>query len=247
MRSQTRALLQKSSTATLSTQLHKRNIRSCYMSGVRPLTPSTQPIVGPAYTLRYIPYREDHDPLESLSNETTPSRLAIENCPPGSVLVADARGLSTCATLGDILAHRLKARGVAGFVSDGAVRDSAALGQAGLPIYCSGAAAPASLNGHIPIETQVPIACGEVAVYPDDIVVADADGVVIVPKSIAEEISQPAAEQEDIEEFIALLVRQGHPIAGTYPPNEEIRARYEAWVVAGRPIEISSAPTTPET
>ena len=238
MRPHTRTLLQKTSTATLTTQLHKRKIRSCFMSGVGPLSATTLPIVGPAYTLRYIPYREDQDPLENLSNETTPSRLAIENCPPGAVLVVDARGVSTCGTLGDILALRLKARGVEGFVSDGAVRDTVAIGQTGLPIYCAGAAAPASVNSHIPIETQVPIACGEVAVYPDDIVVADTDGVVIVPQAIADNISQPAADQEDMETFIGLLVSRGHSIIGTYPPTTEVQRRYEAWVAAGRPVEI---------
>lgn len=174
MNPHTHSLLLKSSTATLTTQLQKRKIRGCFMSGVGPLAGTTSPIVGPAYTLRYIPYREDQDPLEKLADEHNPSRLAIETCPKGSVLVVDARGVSDCGTLGDILAHRLKVRGVAGFVSDGGVRDAVAVAQTGLPVYCAGSAAPASANAHIPVDTQVPIACGKVAVYPDDIVVADA-------------------------------------------------------------------------
>ena len=228
-------LLQQTSTATLTTQLQKRKIRSCFLRGVGPLTSSTARLVGPAYTLRYIPYREDQDPLERLSSSDNPARLSIEECPAGSVLVVDAREVADCGTLGDILAHRLKVRGVAGFVSDGGIRDVVAVAQTGLPIYCAGAAAPASANAHIPVETEVPIACGGVAVFPGDIIVADADGVVVVPQSLAGEIAQPAADQEVIEEFIARLVSQGRPIIGTYPPTDEIRELYQEWITAGRP------------
>ena len=235
MDTDTLALLHQSSTATLTMQLYKRRIRSCFVRGVGPLTSSTPTLVGPAYTLRYIPYREDQDPLGQLASNDNPARLAIEECPQGSVLVVDARELATCGTLGDILAHRLRVRGVAGFVSDGGVRDVVAVAQTGLPVYCAGPAAPASANAHIPVETQVPIACGGVAVYPGDIIVADADGVVVVPQSLADEIAQPAADQEAIEGFIALLVSQGRPIMGTYPPTDEIRKLYEEWIAAGRP------------
>ncbi len=223
------------STATLTMQLLKRGLRRCYMSGVHRLDTSMGRIAGPAYTLRYVPYREDRDPLANMGSADHIARRAIEDCPPGAVLVVDACNVLDCAVIGDILVQRLKVRGVAGFVTGGAVRDADAVSHIGLPVYCSGPAAPASPSALMPVAVEEPINCGGIAVYPGDIVVADRDGVVVIPLQLADEVATDALEQEDIENFIGQLVAAGRPVIGTYPPTETIRAEYAAWIKAGRP------------
>ena len=235
MQAKTRDLLNQVTTATLTMQLLKRGLRRCYMPGVHRLDATMGRIVGPAYTLRYVPYREDRDPLAEIGSPDNIARRAIEDCPPDAVMVVDSCGVRDCAVTGDILLQRLRVRGVAGFVTGGAVRDADAVTRVGLPVYCCGPAAPPSPTALMPVEVEVPIACGGVAVYPGDIVVADRDGVVVIPVELVDEVAAGAAEQEDIEIFIALLVAGGRPVIGTYPPTDDIWAEHAAWVEAGRP------------
>jgi regulator of RNase E activity RraA len=220
------------STATLTTQLFKQGLRNVFMQGVAPLVkpvPGTPNLVGPAFTLRNIPAREDLDQLSAFQDPDHPQRKAIETAPVGSVLVQDCRGERTAASVGSILATRLKMRGVAGMVSDGPVRDSGTLAELGLPLFCAGASAPPNLVKHHAVDLNVPIGCGGVPVYPGDIVVGDADGVVIVPRHLAEEIANAATEQERLERFITERVESGAALRGTYPPNEETLEAYRQW------------------
>jgi regulator of RNase E activity RraA len=219
------------STATLTTQLFKRGLRNVFLQGVAPLVKpalGAPNLVGPAFTLRNIPAREDLDHVGVFQDPDHPQRKAVESAPPGSVLVQDCRGDRTVASTGSILTMRLKVRGVAGMVSDGCVRDSGTIGDIGLPLFCAGASAPLNLAKHHAVDMNVPIACGGVAVYPGDIVVGDVDGV-IVPRHLAEEVARDAAEQELMEEFIIGRVEGGSILRGTYPPNEETLAAFAEW------------------
>ncbi|WP_027800786.1 ribonuclease activity regulator RraA [Paraburkholderia dilworthii] len=220
------------STATLTTQLFKRGLRNVFLQGVAPLVKpaaSAPNVVGPAFTLRNIPAREDLDHVGVFQDPDHPQRKAVETAPAGSVLVQDCRGERSVASVGSILALRLAKRGVAGMVSDGPVRDSGTIAALGLPIWCAGASAPLNLAKHHAVDMNVPIACGGVPVYPGDIVVADVDGVVIVPREMAADVAREAAEQEQLEVFIAERIGEGRPLRGTYPPNEETMAAYAQW------------------
>ncbi|WP_144149083.1 ribonuclease activity regulator RraA [Paraburkholderia sp. BCC1884] len=220
------------STATLTTQLFKRGLRNVFLQGVTPLVkpaPGAPNVVGPAFTLRNIPAREDLDHVGVFQDPDHPQRKAVESAPPGSVLVQDCRGERAVASVGSILALRLAKRGVAGMVSDGPVRDSGTIAELGLPLWCAGASAPLNLAKHHAVDMNVPIACGGVPVYPGDIVVADVDGVVIVPREMAAEVANDATEQEHLEAFITLRIEEGRPLRGTYPPNEETLAAYAQW------------------
>ncbi len=225
-------LLRHVSTATLTTQLFKSGLRNVFLQGVAPLVkpaPGAPNLVGPAFTLRNIPAREDIDHVGVFQDPDHPQRKAVESAPPGSVLVQDCRGDRSVASVGSILALRLAKRGVAGMVSDGAVRDSGTISELGLPLWCAGASAPLNLAKHHAVDMNVPIACGGVAVYPGDIVVADVDGVVIVPHEMAEDVARDATEQEQLEIFISQRIDEGRPLRGTYPPNEETLAAYAQW------------------
>ncbi|MGB8415196.1 ribonuclease activity regulator RraA [Paraburkholderia sp.] len=220
------------STATLTTQLFKRGLRNVFLQGVAPLVkPATGSpnVVGPAFTLRNIPAREDLDHVGVFQDPDHPQRKAVETAPPGSVLVQDCRGERSVASVGSILALRLAKRGVAGMVSDGPVRDSGTIAELGLPIWCAGASAPLNLAKHHAVDMNVPIACGGVPVYPGDIVVADVDGVVIVPREMATDVARDATEQEQLEVFITQRIEEGRPLRGTYPPSEETLAAYAQW------------------
>ncbi len=221
------------STATITMQLLKRGIRNISMAGVRPLNAPVQRIIGPAYTLRYVPLREDLSTPEVLGGADYPPRVAIENAPQGSVLVIDGRGRGDIAVVGDLLVERLKIRGVAGVVSDGGVRDCEEALASGLPLYACGPAAPASVAGHVAADMETPVACGGVAVFPGDIIVGDGDGVVVVPRRLAAEVGQDGIEQERYERFAKLKIQEGRPVPGVYPPNEETKAEYAKWVKDG--------------
>lgn len=217
------------STATLTTAMFKRGFRNIYMQGVRPLGRYEENMVGAAYTLRYIPAREDLDRVEGFADPEHPQRKAVENAPAGRVMVMDCRGDARVASGGEILMTRLWKRGVAGLVSDGGLRDSRAIGEMPMPVFCAGPAAPLNLVHHHAIDIDVPVACGGVAVYPGDLVVGDADGVVVIPAHLAEEIAAEVVEQEVMENFLLGRIQGGASLPGTYPPNAETRAAYEAW------------------
>lgn len=218
------------STATLCTQMFKRGFRNVYIQGIARLTtPSVGNLVGPAYTMRNIPAREDLDRISAFENPEHPQRKAIESVPPGHVLVLDCRGERRVASGGQILTTRLKVRGAAGLVSDGPVRDSGEIAKMDFPVYCAGGSAPLNLLQHHAIDLDVPIGCGGVAVYPGDLIVGDGEGVVVIPQHLADEVAADAVEQERLEVFILERIERGAPLPGTYPPNAETRAAYEQW------------------
>lgn len=218
--------LRQTSTATLTAQLLKRGLARTFMTGVQPLRPRDR-MVGAAFTLRYVPAREDLDRGVEFDNDTNVQRIAVERVGPGEVLVIDARGDLSAATLGNILAARLRVRGAAGIVTDGAFRDAARIAGEPLPSYCRGAHAAISSTAHHPTDLQVTIGCGGVMVVPGDIVVGDDEGVVVIPAYLATEVAQAAFEQEQLEDFILAKVRAGASIKGFYPPNDDVRAEYE--------------------
>jgi regulator of RNase E activity RraA len=198
------------------------------MRGPRALRPQDR-LVGIAFTLRYVPSREDLDPGIAYDNRTNIQRLAIERVGPGEVLVIDARGELGAATLGNILAARLRVRGAAGIVTDGAFRDAAGIAAEPIPTYCAVPNALLSSVAHHPVDMQVPIGCGGVLVLPGDVVVGDADGVLVVPRQLADEVARDAAEQEVLEEFVVARIRAGAELIGTYPPDEATRAEFARW------------------
>ncbi len=228
MDAQTKSDLERISVATVSMQLLKRGFRNVSMRGVRPLNTPTMPIVGEAYTLRFIPGREDLSTPQILGDPDYAPRRAIEEATPGAVLVIDGRGRADIAVLGDILVERLKVRGVSGMVSDGGVRDFEETLKSELPLYAAGPAAPASVTGLAGGDLQTPIGCGGVAVFPGDAVVVDDDGAVVVPAALLSVIVPEAVEQERLEEWIMGEIGKGVPLPGLYPANAETMERYRA-------------------
>ncbi|MCA8928341.1 MAG: ribonuclease activity regulator RraA [Alphaproteobacteria bacterium] len=223
------ATLKRVSTATLTMQLLKRGIRQVWMFGPKPLSDGQERIAGPAFTLRFIPGREDLSGPEILKRTDLAQRRAIEECPPGHILVVDCLGLADGAAIGDILATRMQVRGVAGMVSDACVRDADGVKASGLPVWCPGAAAPASVASLSDGDLNVPIGCGGVAVIPGDWVVCDNDGVVVIPQALVQEVAEGGLEQELHEQFILQQVKDGAKIPGTYPPNADNLAKYQEW------------------
>jgi regulator of RNase E activity RraA len=215
-------------TATLTTVLLKKGLRNVWLRGPRPLRPGQKRIVGPAFTLRFVPAREDLATPESW-NSPISTRAAIEAMPPGCIAVVDAMGVTEAGIFGDILCERMNFRRVAGLITDGVVRDLAGVLRTSLPVWCAGAAAPASIASLTFVAWQEPIACGGVAVFPDDVIVADDDGAVIIPHGLLDDVVEAAAEQEKFEAWIVDEVRAGVPLPGLYPPNAETKARYEAF------------------
>jgi len=226
---QTKQLLKSVGTASLSTLLFKRGLRNTWLSGVRRMSAAKTNMVGEAFTLRNIPSREDIDQASIFQNPEHPQRKAYDNVPAGHVLVIDCRGDTRAASGGGILTTRLKIRGAAGLVSDGCLRDSEEIGQLDFPVFCAGPAAPLNLARHHAVDINVPIGCGGVAVYPGDIVVGDADGVVIIPRELAADVAADAVEMEKFERFVMQEIQRGQSVIGTYPPSAEARARYEEW------------------
>lgn len=215
------------STATLTTTLKQFGLSRSFMHGVVPLRPNMK-MAGPAFTLRYIPAREDLNAGE-VDNLKDAQRVGIEEIGKGEVFVIDARGDTNAGTMGDILATRLFKRGAAGVVTDGAFRDSPSIAEIGLPAFSAAMNAHSNKTGHHPSEIQVPIACGDVAVLPGDIIVGDAEGVVVVPIQFAADVAQIALEMEAREEFLLKKIQSGASIVGTYPPNKSTLAEYETW------------------
>ncbi|HUL10057.1 MAG TPA: ribonuclease activity regulator RraA [Candidatus Acidoferrum sp.] len=227
---QTRDKLKTVSTATLTTCLFKRGLRNQFLQDVHPLNPQAGPMVGEAYTLRYIPSREDLNPITVFQDRGHPQRKAIEECPPGAVLVIDSRRDARAASAGGILVTRLMKRGVAGVVTDGGFRDSPEIAALAIPAYHQRPSAPTNLTRHQAIDINVPIGCGDVPVFPGDVVVGDAEGVVVIPAHLADEIAAEAAEMTVFEDFVTEQVQQGRSILGLYPATEEqTRVDFAAW------------------
>ncbi|HEX6023079.1 MAG TPA: ribonuclease activity regulator RraA [Solirubrobacter sp.] len=224
-------LLSQASTATISTQLLARGLRNTFLHGLKPLT--RHRMAGPAFTLRYIPAREDVDTLDVYKDYDHPQRKAIETVPPGHVLVMDCRGQGRAASAGGILLTRLQIRNAGGLVTDGTLRDTPEIAQLSLPVYAQGASPLTNLAQHHAVDINVPIGCAEVAVYPGDIMVGDEEGVICVPRHLADEVAEAAAQQEQLETWIQGEIRAGKPLRGTYPPDEQTLRRYHEHRTSG--------------
>ena len=224
------------STATLCTALFKRGLRNVCIQNVRPLNPGLPNMVGPAYTLRYIPAREDLNPISVFANREHPQRKAVEECPPGAVLVIDSRKDARAASAGAILVSRLMVRGVAGIVTDGGFRDSPEIARLAIPAYHQRPSAPTNLTLHQAIAINDPIACGDVAVWPGDVMVGDAEAVIVIPAHLANEIAAEAVEMTAFEDFVTERVLAGRSVLGLYPPTDAgVLEEFKAWrVVKGR-------------
>jgi len=221
MNENTREILMNVSVATLATALFKRGLRNQVIQDVHPVARKGKNMVGPAFTLRYMPAREDRNQLVEFRNPEHPQRKAIETCPPGHVLVMDSRKDARAASAGDILITRLMVRGGAGVVTDGGFRDSEAIGALDMPAYHSRPASPTNLTINEAIEINGPIGCGDAPVFPGDIVVGDGDSVIILPAGIADELAAEAREMTAYEDFVSEQVRGGQSIIGLYPATDE--------------------------
>lgn len=226
--SDVKALFQASTTATVCTQLFKRGLRNQFIQGVNLVTPKAGMMIGEAFTLRNIPAREDQDGPGMFDGNTHPQRRAIEDCPPGAVLAIDCRKDRRSGALGDILVTRLADRGVAGVVTDGGMRDVVPMADFTIPVYAACPSPPASFHVHHAVDLQVPIACGDVAIFPGDILMGDGEGVVVVPRHLAGDVARDSAEQERLEHWVLQEIKMGQSIFGLYPPNDDNKKRYEA-------------------
>lgn len=227
---ETRAKYEKISTASVATALYKRGLRNQFIQGVKPVAVKGKNMVGQAFTLRYIPAREDRNPITVFRNADHPQRVAMETCPPGHVLVMDARKDARAATAGSILITRLAIRGAAGVVSDGGFRDVAGIDALDMPAYCAGASAPTNLTLHEALDINVPISCGDAPVFPGDVLLGDGDGVMVIPAHLAEELADECLGMESYEEFVLQEVQNGAGIIGLYPATkDENLARYKEW------------------
>jgi regulator of RNase E activity RraA len=227
---ETRQKLMGVSTATLCTALFKRGLRNQFIQDVRPLNGNLPNMVGEAFTLRYIPAREDLNPISVFQDRAHPQRKAVEECPPGAVFVIDSRKDARAASAGSILVTRLMVRGVAGVVTDGGFRDSPEIAEMPFPAYHHRPSAPTNLTLHQALDINVPIGCGDVPVFPGDIVVGDREGVIVIPAAIAAEIADEAVDMTAFEDFVLEQVQGGRSILGLYPPTDpNTRGEFEAW------------------
>lgn len=227
---ETREKLKKVSTASVATALYKRGLRNQFVQGVVPVERKPVTMVGQAFTLRYIPAREDRNPIEVFRDRGHKQRVAVETCPAGHVLVMDARKDSRAATAGSILVSRLAMRGVAGVVSDGGVRDAAGIGALDMPAYFANPSAPTNLTLHEAIDINVPISCGDAPVFPGDVMLGDGDGVMVIPAHLADEIADECTQMESFEDFVLEQVEEGAAIIGLYPATDEANIeKYNAW------------------
>ncbi|OJV10655.1 MAG: ribonuclease activity regulator RraA [Bosea sp. 67-29] len=230
MKPETRARLRGVSVATVCTALFKRGLRNQFIQDVRPLNPEAGTMVGEAFTLRYIPAREDLNPLSVFQNRAHPQRKAVEDCPPDAVMVIDSRKDARAASAGGILVSRLMKRGVAGVVTDGGFRDSPEIARLPFPAYHNRPSAPTNLTLHQAIDINVPIGCGDVPVWPGDVVLGDGEGVVVIPADLADEIAEEAVEMTAFEDFVTEEVLKGRSILGLYPAtDEQTKVDFAAW------------------
>lgn len=226
----TRSKLKTVSTATLATALYKRGFRQQFIQNVQPLHPLQESMVGEAYTLRYMPAREDLNELSVFRDRSHPQRKAVEECPPGAVLVMDSRKDARAASAGGILVGRLMQRGVAGVVTDGGFRDSAEIATLAISAFHQRPSAPTNLTLHQAIAINEPIGCGDAPVFPGDVIVGDNDGVIVVPAHLADEIADEAVEMTAFEDFVTEMVRAGRSILGLYPAtDDQTVADFAAW------------------
>ncbi len=227
---QTRDRLKRVSTASIATQLYKRGLRNQFVQGVTPVSPKADNMVGQAFTLRYIPAREDRNTLDVFRDPNHPQRVAVETCPPGHILIMDARKDARAATAGSILVTRLAVRGCAGVVSDGGLRDAHGIGELDMPAYCANASAPTNLTLHEALDINVPISCVDAPVFPGDVLVGDRDGVMVIPAHLADEIAEACAGMESFEDFVLEEVLNGAAIIGLYPcTKDENQKKFDAW------------------
>jgi regulator of RNase E activity RraA len=226
---QSREKLKAVSTATLTTVLLKRGLRNVFIRGIHKINPDTPNMVGPAFTLRYIPAREDLDHVGAFTDRSHPQRRAIEECPEGHVLVMDSRKDPSAASAGGILMTRLWKRGAAGVVTDGGFRDTPDIAKLPFCAYHAAPSAPTNLIRHHALDINQPIGCGDVPVYPGDIMVGDNEGVVVIPSALAQEVADEAFEQTVFEDFVEEKVKAGRGIFGLYPPGPEAEAEFLAW------------------
>lgn len=226
----TRDRLEQASVATIASVLFRRGFRRQVIQGVRPLSPKTRNMVGPAFTLRYMPAREDRNTLEEFRNPKHPQRLAVETCPPGHVMVIDSRQSAEAASAGDILVTRLMVRGAAGVVTDGGFRDAMNIEKLDFPAYHSRPSSPTNLTVNEAIDINVPIGCGDAPVFPGDIVVGDCDSVIVIPVHLVDEVAREAWDMTEYEAFVLEQVQQGATIIGLYPATDkENLAKFELW------------------
>ncbi|KQW00776.1 ribonuclease activity regulator RraA [Rhizobacter sp. Root1221] len=235
MKATTRDQLALVSTATLCTALFKRGLRHQFLQNVHPLNATLPNMVGEAFTLRYIPAREDLNTLSVFQDRAHPQRVAVETCPSGAVLVIDSRQDARAASAGSILVSRLMKRGAAGIVTDGGFRDSPAIAALPFPSYHQRPSAPTNLTLHQAIDINVPIGCGDVAVFPGDVVVGDGEGVIVIPAHLADDVAAEATAMTEFEDFVTERVMAGQSIVGLYPPTDpETLPAFEAWRQGGR-------------
>ena len=230
MDTKTREILKNTSTASLATLLYKRGLRNQFIQGASRLNAKAERMVGPAFTLRYIPAREDLNSITVFQNPDHPQRVAVEEIPTDHVLVMDCRQDASAASAGAILATRLEVRGCAGIVTDGGLRDAEDIANLTMPSFCANPSAPTNLTKHQALDLNVPIGCGGVAVFPGDIAVGDGDGVIIVPAEIADDIAAEAKSMEHYENWVIKQVKAGVPVIGLYPMNDETKAKYEKYL-----------------
>jgi regulator of RNase E activity RraA len=232
---ETKAKLMQVSSATLCTALFKRGLRNQFIQDVRPLNPDLPNMVGEAFTLRYIPAREDLNPISVFEDRAHPQRKAIEECPPGAVMIYDSRKNARAASAGSILVTRLMVRGCAGVVTDGGFRDAPEIAELGFPAYHSRPSAPTNLTQHQALDINVPIGCGDAPVWPGDVLVGDREGVVVLPAHMADELADEAYEMTAFEDFVTEEVRKGRGILGLYPSTDpKAKADFAAWRQANK-------------
>lgn len=231
----TRNKLAHSGAANISNSLLKRGLRNMFLLGLHPLESSQPVLVGPAFTLRFIPAREDLDSMALYQRDDSLHRRAIEECPSGAVLVMSTGGDTRVSCMGDMMALRLKMRGVAGVVTDGGFRDSPGIRTTGLPGFQRESSGPATPIALRPIEFNTPIGCAGVPIYPYDVLVGDGEGVVAIPRHLADEVADEAFAAVEYEEFVAEHLKRGRSIFGLFPATPDSKAEYERWVAAGRP------------
>jgi regulator of RNase E activity RraA len=235
LRPETRDKLKTVATPTLMTALYKRGLRNQWIQDVHLINPAATPMVGIAFTLRYMPAREDLNPIEVFRDRNHPQRVAVEQCPPGAVMMIDSRKDPRAASAGSILISRLMVRGCAGVVTDGGFRDTPELRKLAFPCYHNRPAAPTNLTLHQAIEINGPIGCGDAPVFPGDVIVGDGEGVVVIPAHLADEVANETVEMTAYEDFVTEQVLKGRSILGLYPATEEQSLKdFAAWRKANK-------------